>query len=155
MTAALALRPAGPDDAERLLAWRNEPATREASGNRDPVGAGEHAAWLEAVLADPDRHLLIAEAEGAAVGQARLDGDGGGGYEISVSLDPERRGRGLGRELIVAACDWAWRSTGAARIEARVRTENRTSLRAFEEAGFTREAGGDPGFVKLALARPG
>ena len=153
MTAGLELRRARSDDSERLLKWRNDPETREVSGNRDTVAAEEHAAWLEAVLADPDSHLLIAEADGTPVAQVRIERRRGYRYELSVSIDPERRGQGLGAPLIAGACEWAWGATNATGIEAWVRSENGRSLRAFEKAGFGPGEGSRPGFTALCLPR--
>lgn len=151
----LTLRRAGHADSEMLLDWRNEPANREASVSQEPVSPEEHRVWLDAVLADPDRHLLIAEADGEPVGQVRFDRKNqGSAYEISVSLDRRRRGYGLGRRLIATACEWAWYSIDAGRIEAWVRRDNRPSRRAFDEAGFARGQGSRTGFVNLTLARP-
>jgi RimJ/RimL family protein N-acetyltransferase len=154
MSVALELRRATPTDGELLLDWRNDPATREASGNRASVAAEEHAGWLERVLAEPDRHLVIAEADGRPVGQARIERRRAYRYELSVSLDAAERGRGVGATLIAGACEWAWAATNASGIEAWVRDGNEPSLRAFEKAGFEPGPDSRPGFVNLWLGRP-
>lgn len=152
--APISLRLARQADAPLLLEWRNEPATREASGNRERVTSGEHRAWLKSVLADPDRHLLIAEADAKPIGQARIERRQAYRYELSVSLDPAARGRGTGATLIAGVCEWAWTATDATVIEAWVRSENEASLRAFAKAGFSPGDGERHGFVSLWLVRP-
>jgi RimJ/RimL family protein N-acetyltransferase len=133
---SLRLRPATADDAERLLAWRNDPVTRAASRSTAEVALDEHRGWLERVLADPERHLLIGEAEGRAVGQARFDALDDGAYEISVTVAPEVRGQGLGTALIAAATGWLRETAPGAAVLAAVRPENAASLAAFRAAGY-------------------
>ena len=148
------LRAADAGDRDRLLEWRNDPATREASRQTAAVEAGEHEAWLEAVLADADRHLLIAEDGGDPVGQIRFDRDRAYRYEISVGLAPAARGRGLGSDLIEMGCAWLWRSTNATDVEAWVRADNAPSERAFAAAGFRATGDERQGFRLHVLARP-
>ena len=112
------------------------------------------ASWLERVLADPDRHLLIVELEGHPVGQVRFDRVRGFEYEISVALDRGARGRGLGTRAIAGACEWLWRRTHASVVLACVDEANASSLAAFKRAGFRPRRRVDPGFVELSLPRP-
>ena len=150
----MTFRPATQADRDQLLEWRNAADTRAVSRNTDVVGTGEHTAWLERVLADPDRHLLIVELDGDSAGQIRFDRVGGHRYEISVSLDPEWRGRGLGARALRGACGWLWRHTNAVGVEAEVRQENETSRAAFLNSGFRPAGVGETGFLRLALERP-
>ncbi len=106
------------------------------------------------MLADPDRHLLIVELDGKSAGQIRFDRIGGDRYEISVSLGPEWRGRGLGTRALRGACGWLWKHTDAVGVEAEVRQENEASKGAFLNAGFRPEGEGETGFLRMALERP-
>lgn len=147
---SLELRPATGSDAARLLEWRNDEETRRNSRSRDPVAEDEHRAWLAAVLADPDRHLLIVELGGAPQGQVRFDRVEEGRYEISVSLAEGARGRGLGTEAIEHGLAWLGeRVEAAVVVVAEVREENTASERAFAAAGFERTGGPSDGFVTL------
>ncbi len=146
----IVLRHARRDDAEKLLAWRNDPETRAASRSTAPVVEEDHRGWLDHVLADPTRILLVAEADGGeAIGQARFDGDGVG-FEISISLSPSARGKGLGAELIRAACDWLGAEEPDAPVCAWVRSDNPSSLAAFETAGFQSDDLASEDFVRLS-----
>jgi RimJ/RimL family protein N-acetyltransferase len=151
--AELVLREATPADADRLLEWRNDPATRAASGSTAAVIPDEHRAWLDQLLNDPDRHLWIAELDGRPAGQARFDRVRGYVYEISVSVDSELRGRRIGADLIAAGCELLFQRTNATVVVARVKTRNEASMRAFTAAGF-HAVGEDGGFVRLTAARP-
>ncbi|WP_207622176.1 UDP-2,4-diacetamido-2,4,6-trideoxy-beta-L-altropyranose hydrolase [Alienimonas californiensis] len=126
----LTLRPAGPDDAALLLAWRNDPAVREASRSPREVQPEEHARWLAGVLADPDRTLLIAEEGGAPVGSVRLDA-GPSGQEISYTVAPAARGRGVAKWMSRAA---AARVSGP--LWAAVKPGNVASAKVAEAAGM-------------------
>lgn len=144
----LLLRPASAADARRLLEWRNDPEARAASRSTAEVGAAEHDAWLAAVLADPDRTLLICELAGEPVGQVRFDRIAERRYEISVSLAAAARGRGLAAPLISLAVARLRESSPDAEVEAHVRRGNDRSLAAFRQAGF--EATGETdGFLVL------
>lgn len=154
VTRELVLRPASRGDRELLLAWRNEPHTRAASRTTATISPEEHAAWLEQVLADPDRHLLIAQLDTRPIGQVRLDRVKGYRYEISTSVDPAFRRQGLGPPLIDGAARWLWEKTNASSIEANVREENDASYRAFLNAGFRPTPGAGAGLIRLQLPRP-
>jgi RimJ/RimL family protein N-acetyltransferase len=105
------------------------------------VAPAEHAAWLERVLADPDRTLLVVEREGEPVGTVRFDREGGEGGEatISVTVAPEQRGRGVGVQVIRESTELelAARPQLACAV-ALVKAENAASQRAFERAGYVR-----------------
>jgi RimJ/RimL family protein N-acetyltransferase len=150
----IALRPAAPADADRLLAWRNDPATRDASRNNDPVTVAEHEAWLATVLADRDRALLVGELDGTPIGQVRFDRLGGERWEISVTVAPSERGVGVGRALIMAGMEWLWATHPDARVvEALARMLNDRSLRAFLACHFERvDVDGDE-YVRLEHRR--
>ena len=152
----LSLRPATAADAAVLLRWRNDASTRAASRNTGEVSPREHSAWLAGVLASAERDLLIAERDGAPVGQLRFDVVSEAEVEISVGLDPAARGTGLGTRAISAGVEWLWRARpGAQRLIAHVRENNEPSLRAFTRSGFTTEGPApEPGFRRLTAERP-
>jgi UDP-2,4-diacetamido-2,4,6-trideoxy-beta-L-altropyranose hydrolase len=148
----LSLRPASAADGPRLREWRNDPEARAASRGTAEVGAAEHLAWLAALLADPDRMLLICELDGDPVGQVRFDRRRGKRFEISVALAAEARGRGLSPRLISLAIERLRESEPEAEVEAHVRTGNARSLAAFRRAGFRRGGELDGFAVLLAPA---
>lgn len=129
------LRPATSDDADLLLEWRNDPVTREMSLSSDVVTPEGHAAWLAASLGSQERRLFIANADGRPVGQVRLDARGAGSYEISITIAPAARGRGLAARALFAAEEEA-RARGNVRLEATIRPENQASVAAFKRAGY-------------------
>jgi len=132
----LSLRPATADDGERLLEWRNDPHTRAMAVVQAAVERAVHARWLATRLNDADTLLTIAEEDGEPVGTVRLDRHGRDEAELSITIAPAARGRGLARLAIELGVEHAHREWGVTRVTARIRPENTASLRAFAAAGF-------------------
>ncbi|HEX5620903.1 MAG TPA: GNAT family N-acetyltransferase [Solirubrobacteraceae bacterium] len=134
----LSLRPATEGDSERLLEWRNDPQTREMAVVQAAVARATHMRWLAARLGAADTLLTIAEEDGVPVGTVRLDRHGSGEAELSITIAPAARGRGLARPAIELGVEHARREWGVEHVTARIRPENAPSLRAFAAAGFER-----------------
>lgn len=131
----LTLRAAKREDGAKLLAWRNDPLTREMSISSAPVTPAEHEAFLARSLDATDRVLCIAEDGGAAVGTVRLDAKASGEWEISLTVAPDARGRGYATRMLRAAEGLA-RSRGAVRLVAVLKPTNARSVAAFRGAGY-------------------
>jgi RimJ/RimL family protein N-acetyltransferase len=136
--ALVRVRPAGPHDAELLLAWANDPLTRAAGFHPRPIEPEEHRAWLAERLASSSSRLLIGLADGQPFGQIRLERAEDGVAEVSIAIAPEARGRGLGRQLLDTglAAALADRSFAVSAFVARIRPGNVASIRLFGGAGF-------------------
>jgi RimJ/RimL family protein N-acetyltransferase len=145
----VALRPATPADAARLLEWRNDPDVVRFSVSRRRVAASEHAAWLASRLADPHQRLWIAEEAGEPVGQVRVDLDDGAGT-VSIAVAPAHRGRGIGSNMLRALLAEIEPDADVRDLLALVHPENAASLRAFESVGFRDTGGRRGGFGVLA-----
>jgi RimJ/RimL family protein N-acetyltransferase len=130
------LRPAVPGDEQRLLRWRNDPSTREASFTPGEVSTEEHHRWLARKLSSPSCALLIIEEAGQAVGQVRLDRIDPDTADVSIGLASEARGRGVGRAALELAVAQAPELLGVTTVRAFVKHDNPASLRAFRAAGF-------------------
>lgn len=139
------VRPATEDDAVLLHTWRNDPVVRSLSRSTDPIPLSDHAAWLRSSLASPDRHLLVVETAGpeaTPVATTRYDllpDDAGSRarWEVSITVAPEMRGRGLGSATLQASDAWlTGAEPGAREIEAWVRSSNAGSRRLFERNGY-------------------
>jgi RimJ/RimL family protein N-acetyltransferase len=132
----LVLRRARPDDASRLLAWRNDAATRRWFLDASRVQPDAHRAWFARRLEDGRSRIYIAETAGVAVGQLRLDRRGPRAAEVSFSVDRRHRGRGYGTLLLKRAPAAARRDLGVGRLVAHVKPDNIASAVAFLKAGF-------------------
>lgn len=98
------LRRAEEPDAERLRAWRNDPATVAASRQSTPVSEADHAKWFSAALRDANRDIYIAQRGEAAVGMVRVDRREEG-QELSWAVSPAARGEGVGKTMVALVAD--------------------------------------------------
>jgi RimJ/RimL family protein N-acetyltransferase len=144
------LRSASMDDAELLWLWRNDPVTRAQSRNTEPVSWADHVRWLSFTLADPTRHLFIAESGGTPIGMIRFDPAEGGTDEVSINVAPDRRWHGLGAAILKIGCA----QIHSQRIVASVSESNHPSRRLFESCGFKPAESAEPGFLRYALDVP-
>lgn len=129
----LTLRPATMEDAMILYVWRNHPSTRAMFRQEHPVDWETHRQWLQDVLVDPNRTLLVAVREGQAIGTVRFDLDGSDA-EVSVTVSPEHRGVGVGTEILRLGTEQALLTCD--RVVAHIKTSNTASVRAFQKAGY-------------------
>jgi RimJ/RimL family protein N-acetyltransferase len=133
---SVTLRPAESEDCRRLWQWANDPEVRSLSFSHDPIPWERHVEWFQSRLRDPACLLFIGcDDTGTPVGQVRLD-LGSDEATISVSVRPESRGRGLGVMLIERAGDELRRRSRIDKINAFIKTDNASSVRAFEKAGY-------------------
>ncbi|WLH37200.1 UDP-2,4-diacetamido-2,4,6-trideoxy-beta-L-altropyranose hydrolase [Pseudomonas sp. FP2196] len=138
--AVLKVRPAILDDAQLLLDGRNAEAVRRWSLDAGVIEYKQHLDWLSASLRNPQRLLLIAEADDGPVGVLRYDLHGFDA-EVSLYLLQGRFGLGWGGALLArgeafAAAHWPQMSA----ITAQVLPANQASLNVFRDAGFTQSA---------------
>jgi RimJ/RimL family protein N-acetyltransferase len=139
------VRRALPADAAVLLVWANDPATRAASFHPARIDAVTHERWLAERLGSPSTRLYIGLVGVREIGQVRFELDDEGSAEVSISVAPEWRGRGLGPGLLTAGIREIDRDPvfPADRLVARVRPENAASMALFRSAGFAVVGTGD------------
>jgi RimJ/RimL family protein N-acetyltransferase len=130
----LVLRPATRADARLLFGWANDPSTRAASFSSAPIPWETHVAWLDRRLADPECRLWIGEADRWAVGTVRVERRHGD-IEISVTIAPDARGRGLAAPLIRLGTS-SWLADHPGPVLAYIKPGNAASIRAFSSAGY-------------------
>lgn len=136
---SVTLRDATAEDAGLLFAWANDPETRRQSFTTEPIGWDTHVAWLERVLADPNRDLWIGVLDdGTPVGQVRLDYEDDRA-EISYSVAPAHRGKRVSIPMVRAAC-----RRSNVPVVAEIKAGNEPSLRLCRAAGFVVVEDGDP-----------
>ncbi|MEV7609470.1 bifunctional UDP-2,4-diacetamido-2,4,6-trideoxy-beta-L-altropyranose hydrolase/GNAT family N-acetyltransferase [Microbacterium sp. NPDC089320] len=146
-------RAATVDDGPRLFEWRNDPGVRHNSRSRGELDWGSHSDWLARSLQNPDRRLLIIESDGVPVATCRWDRRSADEWEISITVAPESRGRGLAASVLDAA-ERSLTARPPVRMVATVHRDNTASRRLFERAGYLPHLPtDDAGFVTLARWR--
>lgn len=134
------LRPAQADDLPAIVAIYNSTiASRRATADLQPVTVAERRAWFD--THGNKRPLYVVEND---VQQVVAWGSFSDYYpraayricaEISLYIDPQYRGAGLGRQLLDAMTARA-PALGIQRLVAVIFAHNTPSVRLFERAGF-------------------
>lgn len=134
-SAGISFRRATKADSEDMLRWRNHPEVRARSLDANEIDPKTHSAWMDRVLADPDRELLVAEDAGRPVGVVRFDLQGvGATISVYRTPDPMQGSRGLIRQ----ATDWLRQNhPEVATVTAEILADNAASVAAFRKAGYS------------------
>lgn len=146
----LTLRAARGEDAPLVRAWRNDADAVRFSVSARPVSEGEHARWFATALTNPRILLWIAEENGIAVGQVRVDLDGDSGV-FSIAVAASARGRGVGQRMLRLALEEIELQHVVTTMTAVTHPDNLASIHAFERVGFRRREVSDEGCVVLEL----
>lgn len=131
------IRTATRADAPDIFRWRSDLSVTRYSRHSDPPVWEEHLEWIDRVLDDPNRQLLIGHIRNQPVGVLRFD-ISDTTAEISIYLVPGMQGKGLGRNLIQAGEHWLREHRPEIKtITAEVLAANTASHRLFVECGYT------------------
>lgn len=147
------LRPVDEGDLERLAAWRNDPRIHAFFFSGGPVDPARQGEWLASVRRDETRRFFAIEADGDFAGTIcldRVDARHRSAELGNMLVDPDRQGRGLGREAVGQLLDLAFSGSGLERVELRVFADNEAAIRLYEACGFRRE-----GIERQAVLRDG
>jgi UDP-2,4-diacetamido-2,4,6-trideoxy-beta-L-altropyranose hydrolase len=138
-TGQVELRPATADDVLPLWRMANDPAVRRSAlSSSDPIPLRSHARWFKRRLASPGSCIWVLDLHGLVLGQVRYDRTDSHTAEISISVMPAFRQRGLATRLLESTCRPACERLGVRRLRAIVRQENLPSARTFARAGFAK-----------------
>lgn len=145
----VAVRRATLADSRNLFQWRDHPVVREVSRCSEPLEWDAHRRWLESILLDPSRELLIGVKAGRPIGVVRFDIlDDTAEVSIYLVVEPMpfdegqvgagiAEARGAGADLLAAAEAWLALNRPTARcLVAEVIRENQPSHRLFRSAGY-------------------
>lgn len=136
----VALRPAAIEDAETAYRWRNDQRTFRFFRHPEPVSWISHRQWWSNAIADESRRLLVAQCGSRDVGSIRFDFSEDAA-EISIYLDPELTGLGLGGAMLAVAQAWlASFCPQVNRVIAEVLPNNVASANTFRAAGFAQQS---------------
>lgn len=147
----LVVRQAQPEDAMDILHWRNDPLVCAMSRHHEPISEAVHMAWYSRAVDDPNRLLLIGVMGEKKIGIVRFDHHQASLWEVSITMAPNARGKGVGRHLLEMALKRLNIIHAPSSVLAVVRLNNEPSLRLFHSLGFNRESD-DGVFASLALS---
>ena len=130
----LTLRPAQMEDLDFLWRLRKDPDTASAS-RLSPPTYKEHAIWLERTLGSAHVRLYVAHEEDIPVASVRLDQLDPKRAEVSITVAPDARHRGVGQAVLhaVEGCARAW---GLQTLTAVIKRDNLPSRALFGECGY-------------------
>ncbi len=81
--------------------------------------------------------ILVLREQDTVVGAVMVGHDGHRGWIYYLAVDPDRRGRGLGRRLVTACEDWV-KTRGMHKIQLMVRASNEAVQNFYTGAGYER-----------------
>ena len=136
----LCLRPARLEDMRLLHDWRNHASVRAASTDASSIAFKDHERWFCSALEDPKRLMYVGQVGGLPVGSIRFDRTSDHHFEVSLYVDPDLHGLGLGKHLL---CEGErllsiMQSGGQGfNVKATVKPDNLTSRRLFGTGGYS------------------
>ena len=138
VAAGVSVRLAGLADADCILEWRNDPVTMAMSVTSGKISREDHARWFSRVLDDPREALYVGLVDNARMGMCRFTCNAAGTIaEVSINLDPARRGQGMALPLLQRAiADFT--ATRPLELTATIKSSNKPSQKIFTRCGFQR-----------------
>ena len=141
MSAVTRLRPARPEEEERLLRWRRQPSSEFDDFTVQAPGRADTPAPLPSGLG----RLVVADGADVLLGSVSWHEvtygptRGSTALSIGISLQPDARGAGHGTRAQRMLADYLFVSYPVHRVEASTDLTNVAEQRSLERAGFTRE----------------
>jgi RimJ/RimL family protein N-acetyltransferase len=137
------LRPFEPKDQETYLRWVNDPEIMTLVDRYRPVTRADHRKWYREMTQKSDRIVFAVDraSDGVFVGNVWLHGIDEHHRKAEVRIVFGRNlGEGLGTAALKLLRDYAFRKVDLEKVYAYVLGINPRAKRAFERAGFRREA---------------
>jgi UDP-2,4-diacetamido-2,4,6-trideoxy-beta-L-altropyranose hydrolase len=131
------LREAQTSDVKKIWPWRNHENTRRFIFNKSEVDIKTHIEWWERALNDPGCILMLGSIGGNDFGVIRFNFNDKKKVTVSIYLDPEMVGLGLGSALLASAINWLFKNYSDVKvILAEVVSQNLQSIKMFKSLGF-------------------
>jgi len=132
-------RPASLSDSDSLFLWRNSLSSRKFSLDSEQISPESHANWFESRIArQSSEPFTFFEGIRGTVGMTRLDLISGAqdGFVLSIIVDPEYQGLGVGRKILDLTCELVAKEFAGHYILAEVHKDNYVSQKLFDSSGF-------------------
>jgi len=137
MTNDIILRRATLADMWDLYKLSNSPEVRAVSFHQDPITREEHEKWYQNKLSDDNCIMfVITNNDRDFVGSIRFDKTSTQECIVSILINQQFRGRGVGTQAIKEASKIIMNNSPTCRIKARILKNNIGSLKSFLRAGY-------------------
>jgi RimJ/RimL family protein N-acetyltransferase len=131
------VRLAQENDGFLLWLWVNDPETRKNSFAPQPIAWWTHEQWYSRILKSHDCRIWILEYRHVPVGQIRYERVDAETAQISFSVEPRFRGKGMGTRLLDLTVGLAGRELGVGCAQGITFADNEPSRQAFLRANFS------------------
>ena len=130
------VRSARLEDSKHIYEWRNNEITRRMSTNTDIVEWAEHAELYKSALLNPNKVIIVGEDDKGKIGMVRFNyNDKRTEAEISINLNPIRRGQNLSSSLLNKSIFFV-KPPNNIRLIAEIKHQNTVSIKCFSKCGF-------------------
>lgn len=129
------LRETNSTDCELYFEVRNHPVNRSLSTNTQEIDLAAHQIWFSRKLLQRQNHYFTILLDQFPVGYVRLDHRIDNFREVSIALLPEFQGKKIGQSALILVTEMA-KSNGLCPLLAYIKSENLSSVRIFNAAGF-------------------
>jgi UDP-2,4-diacetamido-2,4,6-trideoxy-beta-L-altropyranose hydrolase len=125
------------DDADLYFSWANDAETRNNSYNQAPIPYESHINWFSDNIHNCENIFLVFydDETHRPIGQVRFM-KAGNESVISVSVDKDARGKGMGTILIKKASGFFHEQHPGVPVIAYIKKENVPSVKSFLSAGY-------------------
>jgi len=120
------------DDIKKVFELSNEKIVRQNSINKEPILWENHQIWFKNRIKSIEEPFYIVELKGEFVAQVRFDKRDD--WEISISITPEFRAKGLASQII----NQTTLKSNLTEVVSLIQEDNISSIKAFEKAGYKR-----------------
>lgn len=129
-------------DTQAILNMRNTASARRFSRNPEEIALEEHAVWFKKrILTSNFEPFWVLETGNRVIGFVRFDliKDQKAKFAVSILIEDEQRGRGLGALALTQAILKLKASYGPSELEAVIHKENLNSIKLFSRMGFIQD----------------
>jgi L-amino acid N-acyltransferase YncA len=123
-------------DCKEIFDWWNDPVTRSMMYDTADVEWSVHQKWFKKVTNDKNFLLCIGYDERGKIGIVRFDRKSELSFEVSINLNPERRGEGLAPVILAKSEKFFEHIHGKKHLFAMVRFENIPSKHSFLRVAY-------------------
>lgn len=130
------LRDVREDDVEVVYRWTQDPETRKNAPDPKGFSFESHKKWFQKKLNDKNAYIFIGQLNNLPVGQIRFEVIKENKLSLSIMIDQNYRGKGIGTELVNNGIRHLKNKIKNFNIIAKVRTFNEASTKIFKKNGF-------------------